>query len=153
VVQALAWCPWQPHLIATGGGTRDGLIRIYSARTGAEVSNASTNSQISSLHWSHHTTELVTTHGFAWVPRTTFSAPRKASILVHGVDTNNYKLTAVSKTLDPYHGRISDSCMNPDYTRLMTAGGDQTVKVWRIFGEPKNKRKRESVMLGQLNVR
>jgi WD40 repeat protein len=44
--------------------------------------------------------------------------------------------------------------MSPDHTRLMTAGSDQTVKIWRVFGESKNKNnKRESILKEQQNIR
>lgn len=31
-VRALAWCPWNPELLATGGGLEDRKIRIYNNR-------------------------------------------------------------------------------------------------------------------------
>jgi WD40 repeat protein len=30
-VKALAWCPWQKHLLASGGGTADRTIRFWNA--------------------------------------------------------------------------------------------------------------------------
>jgi cell division cycle protein 20 (cofactor of APC complex) len=69
------------------------------------------------------------------------------------MDKDTYELKPVAKAFDLMHGRISDSCMNPDHTRLLTAGADQTVKVWKVFGEPKGRDKKESVLKEQQNVR
>lgn len=33
-VKALAWCPWQPRLLATGGGTADRKLRFWNTQTG-----------------------------------------------------------------------------------------------------------------------
>jgi cell division cycle protein 20 (cofactor of APC complex) len=37
--------------------------------------------------------------------------------------------------MDMGHGRISDSCMSPDGTRIVTCGADETIRVYRVFGE------------------
>ena len=33
-LQALAWCPWRPSLLASGGGTADRHIRFWNVNTG-----------------------------------------------------------------------------------------------------------------------
>lgn len=33
-VKALAWCPWQNHVLASGGGTADRTIRFWNCNTG-----------------------------------------------------------------------------------------------------------------------
>ena len=33
-LQALAWCPWRPSLLASGGGTADRHIRFWNVSTG-----------------------------------------------------------------------------------------------------------------------
>lgn len=45
-VKALAWCPWQPSLLASGGGTADRHIRFWNCNTGSCVSSVDTKSQV-----------------------------------------------------------------------------------------------------------
>lgn len=44
--QAMAWCPWRRNAIATGGGYKDGKLRIWDAVSGTAETLASTNSQV-----------------------------------------------------------------------------------------------------------
>ena len=44
-LQAVAWCPWQPNVLASGGGTADRHIRFWNANTGSCLSSVDTNSQ------------------------------------------------------------------------------------------------------------
>lgn len=46
-LKALAWCPWQPHLLASGGGTADRHIRFWNCSTGQCVDSVDTKSQVS----------------------------------------------------------------------------------------------------------
>ncbi|QQP42188.1 Cell division cycle protein 20 -like protein, partial [Caligus rogercresseyi] len=55
-VKALAWCPWQPHVLASGGGTADRCIKIWNANNGNLLNSVDTKSQYK---------ELVSSHGFA----------------------------------------------------------------------------------------
>jgi cell division cycle protein 20 (cofactor of APC complex) len=66
-VKALAWCPWQRDLLATGGGTADRCIRFWNTSTGACLNSVDTGSQVSSLLWSKNssTKEIVSAHGFS----------------------------------------------------------------------------------------
>lgn len=45
-VKALAWCPWQPSLLASGGGTADRKIRFWNCNTGVCMSDIDTQSQV-----------------------------------------------------------------------------------------------------------
>lgn len=46
IAQALAWCPWQSSLLASGGGTADRNIRFWNANTGVCLSSVDTKSQV-----------------------------------------------------------------------------------------------------------
>ena len=50
-VKALAWCPWQRNLLATGGGTSDQTMRFWNIETGKLINTVNTNSQVCSLIW------------------------------------------------------------------------------------------------------
>ena len=45
-VKALAWCPFQSNLLATGGGTADRTIRFWNTCTGAQLNSIDTGSQV-----------------------------------------------------------------------------------------------------------
>ncbi|KAL9648907.1 hypothetical protein ABK040_008287, partial [Willaertia magna] len=64
-VKALAWCPWQYNLLATGGGTADRKIHFWNTSSGALLRSVDTKSQVCSLIWSKYDQELVSSHGFS----------------------------------------------------------------------------------------
>lgn len=49
-IKALAWCPWQSGILASGGGTADRCIKIWNANTGACVNSTDTKSQVRHFH-------------------------------------------------------------------------------------------------------
>jgi len=46
-VKALAWCPFQSNLLASGGGTADRCIKFWNTSTGALLNSIDTHSQVS----------------------------------------------------------------------------------------------------------
>lgn len=46
-VKALAWCPWQRNLLASGGGTADRMIRFWNGQSGECIRAVDTHSQVS----------------------------------------------------------------------------------------------------------
>ncbi|KAJ7460484.1 hypothetical protein B0H11DRAFT_2198962 [Mycena galericulata] len=53
-VKALAWCPWQRNLLASGGGLNDGTINLWNSATGVLGHSHATQGQIT-VHTSHLT--------------------------------------------------------------------------------------------------
>lgn len=51
-LQALAWCSWQPNILASGGGTSDRRIRIWNVNSGSCISSIDTQSQVAT-HFSY----------------------------------------------------------------------------------------------------
>lgn len=47
----MSWCPWQPHLLATGGGTADRHIRLWNMQSGNCVGAYDTESQVSGWNY------------------------------------------------------------------------------------------------------
>jgi WD40 repeat protein len=45
-VKALAWCPWQRHTLASGGGTADRTLRVWNTADGSNVKCVDTGSQV-----------------------------------------------------------------------------------------------------------
>ena len=46
ISQALAWCPFQSNLLASGGGTADRCIKTWNTLTGAMLNSVDTKSQV-----------------------------------------------------------------------------------------------------------
>ena len=64
-VKALAWCPFQSNLLASGGGTADRCIKFWNTNTGAMLNSVDTHSQVCSLQWNTHERELLSSHGYS----------------------------------------------------------------------------------------
>ncbi|KAI8368766.1 WD40-repeat-containing domain protein [Blakeslea trispora] len=116
-VKALAWCPWTHNMLATGGGRDDKKIHFWDSTSGSCLKTISPGSQVTSLHWSQHYKEIVSTHG-----------------LPHNQITV-WDYTSLQKIIDiPAHdSRILHSALSPDGQVLATAAADENLKFWRIF--------------------
>ncbi|KAJ5043828.1 hypothetical protein NUH16_000621 [Penicillium rubens] len=64
-VKAIAFAPWQPSLLATGGGTNDKAIHFYHTRSGACLASINVFAQVTSLIWSETRREIAATFGYA----------------------------------------------------------------------------------------
>ncbi|NWR67819.1 CD20B protein, partial [Bucorvus abyssinicus] len=62
-VKAMNWCPWQSKVLATGGGMKDGILRVWDINREKIIQSAATDSQICSLLWLPKTSELMTGQG------------------------------------------------------------------------------------------
>lgn len=127
-VKAVAWCPWQPSLLATGGGTNDATVHIWNTTTGARLHSLTTPSQITSVHWAPHRKEFVTTHGF----------PTNA-LMVHSYPT----MERIAEIRDAHDSRVLWSAVSPAGDVVVTGAGDENLKFWRLWEVPKVKKTRE----------
>ncbi|OVA15153.1 WD40 repeat [Macleaya cordata] len=59
-VKALAWCPFQANLLASGGGE---CIKFWNTHTGVCSNSVDTGSQVCSLLWNKNERELLSSHG------------------------------------------------------------------------------------------
>jgi len=116
-VKALAWCPWQPNLLATGGGSYDRHIHFWNSTSGARVNSIDTGSQVTSLRWSPHHREIVSTSGFPDNSLSIWSYPT----LVRNVE------------IPAHETRVLHSCLSPDGQMLATAAADESLKFWKVF--------------------
>ncbi|KAI9490240.1 WD40-repeat-containing domain protein [Zychaea mexicana] len=116
-VKAIAWCPWDLNLVATGGGRDDTLIHFWNSTHGGKVKSVYTGSQVTSLLWSKHHREIVSTHGYPKNQLTVWGYP------------------ALNRIVDiPGHeSRILHSALSPDGQVVATAAADENLKFWRIF--------------------
>lgn len=118
-VKALAWCPFQANLLASGGGTADRHIRFWNAGTGACVAAVDTGSQVCALQWSPRDRELVSSHGYA---RNQLCLWRYPSLQKVG-------------ELTGHAARVLHMARSPDGASVVTAGADETLRFWRVFGD------------------
>ncbi|KAK4129475.1 WD40 repeat-like protein [Parathielavia appendiculata] len=116
-VKALAWCPWNMNLLATGGGSYDRHIHFWNSTSGARVNSIDTGSQVTSLRWSPHYREIVSSSGFPDNSLSIWSYPT----LVRNVE------------IPAHESRVLHSCLSPDGQMLATAAADESLKFWKIF--------------------
>ncbi|KAK3437660.1 hypothetical protein EUGRSUZ_C02322 [Eucalyptus grandis] len=60
-VKALAWCPFQVNLLASGGSDR--CVKFWNTCTGMCLNSVDTGSQVCALLWSKRERELLSSHG------------------------------------------------------------------------------------------
>ncbi|KAK3110840.1 WD repeat-containing protein slp1 [Teratosphaeriaceae sp. CCFEE 6253] len=116
-VKALAWCPWQSNLLATGGGSHDRNIHFWNTTSGARVNSIDTGSQVTSLRWSLAYKELVSSSGFPDNSLSIWSYPT----LVKNVE------------IPAHESRVLHSALSPDGQMLATAAADESLKFWKVF--------------------
>lgn len=64
-IKAIAFCPWQRGLVATGGGSNDRAIHFYHTFSGACLATINVQAQVTSLIWSTSRREIAATFGYA----------------------------------------------------------------------------------------
>jgi len=116
-VKALAWCPWQNNLLASGAGTADRAIKIWNANNDAIVQSVDTKSQVCSLVWSENCHELASCHGFP----------------SNGVMVWKYPGMTKMADLNGHADRVLALAKSPDGTTMVSAGADETLQLWKCF--------------------
>ena len=64
-VKAMAFCPWQDGLLATGGGSNDRSINFWHTFSGTRLATIDTAAQVTGLVWSLTKREIAATFGYA----------------------------------------------------------------------------------------
>jgi cell division cycle protein 20 (cofactor of APC complex) len=142
-VKALAWCPFLPNVLASGGGTNDRTIRMWNTTTGACLSTTQTDSQVCQLMWSTNYRELISSHGFSQNQLTIWKYPsmkKVADLLGH-------------------QSRVLHMAMSPDGETVVSAAADEALRFWRVFQKdqaaslPKKTREQASSCLSNRTIR
>ncbi|KFK29937.1 hypothetical protein AALP_AA7G197700 [Arabis alpina] len=124
-VKALAWCPFQANLLATGGGGGDRMIKFWNTHTGACLNSMDTGSQVCSLLWSKNERELLSYHGFTQNQLTLWKYPSMVKMA----------------ELTGHTSRVLYMAQSPDGCTVASAAGDETLRFWNVFGVPETAKK------------
>lgn len=119
-VKALAWCPFQGNLLASGGGGGDRCIKFWNTHTGACLNSVDTGSQVCSLLWNNNERELLSSHGFTQNQLTLWKYPSMVKIA----------------ELTGHTSRVLFMAQSPDGCTVASAAGDETLRFWNVFGTP-----------------
>lgn len=116
-VRALAWCPWQPNVLASGGGTADRCIKFWNTNNGSLIESVDTKSQVCSLLFSKNYKELISAHGYANNQLTIWKYPAM---------TKQVELVG-------HTSRILQMAISPDGSSVISASADETLRLWNCF--------------------
>ena len=118
-VKALAWCPWQANVLASGGGTADRCIKFWNANTGMMTNSVDTHSQVCALQWNTHERELLSSHGYSQNQLCLWKYPTMTKIAEFTGHT----------------ARVLHMAQSPDGTTVVSAAADETLRFWKCFAE------------------
>ena len=135
-VKALAWCPYQNNVLATGGGSADRCIKLWNASTGTLLNSVDTGSQVCALKWNPHEKELLSAHGYA-----------KNQLCLW-----KYPNMTLMKEFFAHEARVLHLAVSPDGTFACSAGADEKMSFWRIFGTSCANKKKSDVVLNASSV-
>ncbi|CAM8976533.1 unnamed protein product [Rhodiola kirilowii] len=119
-VKALAWCPFQSNLLASGGGGEDRSIKFWNTHTGACLNSVDTGSQVCALLWNKNERELLSSHGFTQNQLTLWKYPSMVKMA----------------ELTGHTSRVLFMAQSPDGCTVASAAGDETLRFWNVFGKP-----------------
>ena len=122
-VKAMNWCPWKRHVLATGGGSKDKSIKIYSWDCNKLIRNINTGSQVCALVWNEKEKEIISSHGY-----------NKNQIIFW-----NYEKNKKICELKGHMNRVLYMTKSPDEIFICTGSGDETLRFWKINDERKEK--------------
>lgn len=124
-VKALAWCPWERHLLASGGGTADRTIKFWNSSSGRLLNSVNTGSQVCGLVWSKTEKELLSSHGFSQNELCLWKYPNMVRI----------------REFTGHTARVLHLAMSPDGSSVVSAAADETLRFWNVFAASKDTNK------------
>ena len=137
-VKAIDWSNHKFGLLASGGGTQDRTIKFWNTNLLKMVDSIETNSQVCNLMFSKNTHEFITTHGYS------------DNLIVLW----KYPELDVVTTLRGHKDRVIYLSASPDFNKIVTGAGDETVRFWNIFEEKKEEiESKKKNQLFELNMR
>ena len=117
-IRAIAFCPWQSNLLATGGASGDNRILVHDTMTGNLITEAFVGKQVCALQWSHCYQELLS--GQAGKHQMTIWQYEKQHLtLVNNIEGHKYRTLHLATS--------------PDGQTIASMGDDETLKFWKCF--------------------
>jgi WD40 repeat protein len=120
-IRALAWCPYQRNMLASGGGTKDKSIKMWNTATSTLISSYDTSSQVCNVMFNKYEKELISTHGYSKNQICIWSYPKMKKIT----------------ELMGHMNRVLYMAMSPDGCTIVTGSADETLRFWTINEEDK----------------
>ena len=136
-VKALSWCPWQRHVLATGGGSKDRTIKIFNCDNNKIIKNVDTGSQVCSIVWNKKEREIISSHGF-----------NKNQITIW-----NYQKMKKNCELKGHMSRVLYLTISPDENYICSGSGDETLRFWKINDEIQEAQNEEDPLLSNVVIR
>ena len=118
-IKAMSWCPWKRHILATGGGSKDQSIKIYSCDNNKLLKNIKTGSQVCTLLWNNIEKEIISSHGY-----------NKNQIIIW-----NYEKNKKICELKGHMNRVLYLTISPNERYICSGSGDETLRFWEINDE------------------
>ncbi|XP_073016792.1 cell division cycle 20.2, cofactor of APC complex-like isoform X1 [Primulina eburnea] len=120
-VKALAWCPYNDDILASGGGTDDGTLKLWNVQKGACVRSIDTKAQICELIWNSHHKEILSGHGYGTACQNRLCLWKYPS------------MSKIGQSLS-HASRVLHLSQSPDGLTVVSAGADETLRFWEVFG-------------------
>ncbi|KAL2227308.1 cell division cycle 20.2, cofactor of APC complex-like [Sesamum indicum] len=139
-VKALAWCPYNYNMLATGGGSTDGSLKIWNTQKGVCINSIETKSQICGLQWNRHHNEILSGHGYGFECQNQLCLWRYPSMSRIGGSVN-------------HRSRVLHLSQSPDGLTVVSAGEDETLRFWEVFGPASDGNSRISYLESLLSLK
>ena len=136
-VKAMSWCPWQRHVLATGGGSKDRTLKIFNCDTNKIIKNVDTGSQVCAVLWNKKEREIISSHGF-----------NKNQITIW-----NYQKMKKVCELKGHMSRVLYLTISPDENYICSGSGDETLRFWKINDEIQEAQNEEDPLLSNVIIR
>ncbi|KAI1783213.1 WD40 repeat-like protein [Ganoderma leucocontextum] len=149
-ITALAWCPWYGKYLVSGDSAPDqtGTIRVWdiandngaSSRTPERPTKLELDAQITSLHFSPHINELLSTHGpgkLTEVPSlSNANVDPLQSRMANAIVVHQFPLMRHVRTVSVARKGIAGSVLSPNGHRIVLAVPEEgQLKVWDVWGK------------------
>ncbi|XP_032865082.1 cell division cycle protein 20 homolog B [Tyto alba] len=134
-VKAMNWCPWQSKVLATGGGMKDGILRVWDINHEKIIQSSATDSQICSLLWLPKTSELMTGQGLPG----------------NQIKIWKYPMLTNSSELYGHKGRVLHIALSPDQSRLFSVAADGLACLWKCHEPEESKHSSKAFSNGYLS--
>jgi len=140
-VKAIAFCPWTPGLVATGGGSKDKCIHFFHTTSGAALATIAVSAQVTSLIWSTTRREIAATFGYAQPEHpwriAVFSWPDCRQVAAIPWNQGLRALYAVPYPSAPSVGEPSSTGRPVHQGCLVVAASDNSVKFHEVWSDDK----------------